>query len=70
MVAAIQETPEADAVLHGQNAAQFVRSGAKSPAQAQMEIHFRITISVNGPNAGALPQVGLPKDENPALSRP
>jgi hypothetical protein len=53
--------------------AQFVGSRAQGPAQAQTKGGFalpRIAVAVDGPDAGALPQVGLPEDEVPARPRP
>jgi hypothetical protein len=49
---------------------EFVGCGAQGPAQVESEVLARIAVTVDGPDAGTLPQIGLPKDKGPAKPRP
>ena len=55
---------------HAENVAGFMGSRAEGPAQARPELALRVAVAVDGPDADALAQAGLPEDEVPAPPRP
>ena len=70
MIAAVHQARVGGAVRHAENVTGLMGRRRERAAQTQLEIFLDVSVAVDRPDAGALPQVGLAEDEVPAPARP